>query len=226
MILRDFVSLIFPEICVYCKEPRVSGEELLCSRCRLDLPKTDLSVNQETLLNKFASVPNIELATSYLKFTKKGMAQRLLHLLKYENYQEIGVMLGRFFGAELKSKMTSLSFDSIIPVPIHASRKRTRGYNQSDLISQGLSEILEIEWYSDVMVRNRKTATQTKKGKVERWQNVNEIFQVTRPEVVRNKKVLVVDDVITTGATLNAALETLAETGVSSMGVLCIATAD
>ena len=116
--------------------------------------------------------------------------------------------------------------DLLLPIPLHSSRLRTRGYNQSDLIAEGLAEILEIKWSNQVVKRTKKTTTQTSKGKVERWKNVDQIFQVTNVDEVNGKKLLVVDDVITTGATINAFADALNQAGCDEIGVLTIARAD
>lgn len=225
--IRDFISLIFPEVCASCKTPTVKGEQLLCTKCLLDLPKTnDHSFSSGILVDKFATIQKLQFAYAYLKFSKKGVTQHLLHQLKYEGQQEIGLNLGRWFGTEIRSTPTYLEADIILPVPLHISRLRTRGYNQSDLFAKGLSESLQIDWRNDIIKRLKKTETQTKKGKVDRWKNVNEIFEVIDPDAIRDKKVIVVDDVITTGATLNACLEAVVQANVSSVGILTIARAD
>ncbi len=225
--LRDFISLIFPEVCLSCKAPTSKGESLLCTKCLFDLPKTnDYNRLPGLLANKFVSIQKLRFAYAYLKFNKKGVAQRLLHQLKYEGHQEIGLSLGRWFGSEIKTNSAITDSDLIIPVPLHISRLRTRGYNQSDLIAQGLSETLEIAWNKDIIKRLKKTETQTKKGKVDRWKNVHEIFQVSSLNMIENKNVILVDDVVTTGATLNACLEVVVNSGAKSVGVLAIARAD
>ncbi len=225
--IRDFISLIFPEVCASCRSPTVKGEQLLCTKCLLDLPKTnDHLFSPGVLVDKFATIEKLRFVYAYLKFSKKGVAQRLLHQLKYEGQQEIGLNLGRWFGSEIQSNENKLYADIILPVPLHISRFRTRGYNQSDLFAKGLSEPLQIEWSNDIIKRLKKTETQTKKGKVDRWKNVSDIFRIIDPNAIHDKRIILVDDVITTGATLNACLEVLVGSNVRSVGVLTIARAD
>jgi len=225
--IQDLISLIFPEICAFCKAPTIKSENLLCTKCLLDLPKTnDHRTAPGDLVQKFVTIRELQFAYSYLRFTKKGLAQRLLHQLKYDGQKDIGLILGRWFGTGITPRLEDQNADLILPVPLHSSRLRTRGYNQSDLIAQGLSESLQIEWSNKIVKRVRKTETQTKKGKVDRWKNVGNIFNVTDPGIIRDKKIIVVDDVVTTGATLNACLEAIVTAGVNSIGVLTIARAD
>ena len=225
--LKDFISLIFPEVCLNCHTPRISGEEILCTKCLINLPKTrDYGYPDQEVLDKFVSCQKVNIAYSFLTFSKKGMVQKLLHHLKYEGNQAIGVSLGNWFGKELTEQTDIAGHDVIIPVPLHKSKLRTRGYNQSDCLAQGLSESLKIDWDPDAIRRVKKTLTQTKMGKVERWQNVSNIFQVINSEKILDKQVLVVDDVITTGATLNACVRAIEGAGASSIGVLVLAKAD
>ena len=225
--VQDLLALFFPEICLYCKQPTVKGEDMLCTGCLLDLPKTNDHLSQDkTILNKFIAFPQVSRGHAFLRFSKRGIVQRLLHHLKYERNQELGVRLGNWYGKELESTMPKEDHDLIVPTPLHVSKLRTRGYNQSDLIAQGLSESLGIPWSGQVLKRVKKTMTQTKMGKVERWKNVERIFQVVNHSAIENKNIILVDDVITTGATLNSCVEALVEVGVSRVSILTLAKAD
>jgi len=154
------------------------------------------------------------------------MAQRLLHLLKYEGRKEIAYQLGLWYGEELAEQKLKDSIDLIVPVPLHSSRLRTRGYNQSDYFAQGLSEALDIESSTKVLRRKKKTATQTQMGKVERWENVDNIFEVTDTNLIKGKNILVVDDVVTTGATLNSCIQSLINGGADKVAILTLASAN
>jgi len=149
--ISDFISLIFPDVCCHCKSTLVKGEELICTKCVSDLPKSVNSRLGFDLIDKFALNPKVTQAYSYLSFSKKGIVQSLLHELKYQDNGAAGVMLGRWFGAELKD--AGFETDLIIPVPLHASKLRSRGYNQSDLFAKGLSESLEKPWTDKVVIR-------------------------------------------------------------------------
>lgn len=200
---------------------------MLCTNCLADLPKTNFHLLRDnTVLNKFAAYPEVSFAYPYLNFSKKGIVQKLLHELKYEGNEEVGIIIGRWFGSELKKVGYDKEIDIIVPVPLHISKYRTRGYNQSEVFARGLAEALEIEMAPRLIKRIKKTMTQTRKGKVERWENVDNIFKVTDQTNLNNKKVLLVDDVVTTGATLNSCIEALVKSGAQSIGVVTIASAD
>lgn len=151
--------------------------------------------------------------------------QSLLHELKYNNRPEIGVRMGHLYGMELKEAGLASDFDVIVPVPLHASRMRKRGYNQSAKFAEGLSEALDVKWEESISLRVSATNTQTRKGRADRWSNVKDAFSVAAIDGVAGKKVLLVDDVITTGATIEACGHHLVEAGCASLSVACIAEA-
>jgi ComF family protein len=157
------------------------------------------------------------------KFVKRGRVQRMLHALKYKHQPEIGEILGRVYGKDLVEADYKDSFDLIIPVPLHTSRKLQRGYNQSEKFGKGLSQMLNIPCDDTFMIREAMTETQTHKTKLSRWENVNRIFHILDPRPIMNKRVLLVDDVVTTGATLEACGQTLLRAGCSELSIACIA---
>jgi ComF family protein len=223
-IFADFISLFYPRHCFACNMGLAKGEETVCSACMLELPRTDYHKNLENaLFMRLQGRVPLQFATSFFLFRKGGKVQRLLHQLKYNNHPEIGETLGRVYGEELRQHDFHERIDSIIPVPLHASRKRRRGYNQSTEFGKGLSASLAKPCQEDVLVRITKTETQTKKTKLMRWQNVKEVFHVAKPEQLRQKNVLLVDDVITTGATIEACVEMLLEAGCKSVSIASIA---
>lgn len=150
----------------------------------------------------------------------------MLHSLKYNNHPEIGITLGEVYGEELYEANFSKEFDIILPVPLHVSRKRKRGYNQSEEFAKGLSQSMDLPTSGDALERIVKTETQTRKTKLKRWENVNEVFQVKRPDLVTKRRILLVDDVITTGATIEACAYALLNEGCSSLSVASIAYAE
>jgi ComF family protein len=157
------------------------------------------------------------------KFAKQSRVQHILHALKYKQQPELGEMLGRLYGHDLLEAEFKDSFDLIVPVPLHSSRRRIRGYNQSEEFGKGLSQMLGIPCDDSCMKRDAKTETQTQKSKLSRWENVNKIFQVVNPAPISSRKILLVDDVVTTGATLEACGQALLDAGCGQLSFACIA---
>jgi ComF family protein len=223
-LFSDFISLFYPNYCYGCKGALVKGEDTLCTRCLFDLPKTNYHLHDSNpIKERLFGRLNVEYALAFLKFRKEGIVQHLLHELKYNNRPEVGIKLGRQYGRELKQNNID-GFDVIVPVPLHESRKRKRGYNQSSKFAEGLSESLGVSWNESISLRTSSTATQTKKSKSERWNNVKDVFAVQNTESIRSKRILLVDDVITTGATIEACGRHLLDQG-CTLSIACIAEA-
>ncbi|PWK17838.1 ComF family protein [Arcicella aurantiaca] len=224
--LHAFIDLIFPRICVGCELPLELNENQICTDCRFELPKTNSHIlPDQQLINKFAGRVNLKYSLSYLKFIKGGKVQNMMHALKYKGNQEIGEMLGRWYGADLKENGFSGEFDLVLPVPLHKNRLLIRGYNQSDSFAKGLAESLGIEWRSDILKRGVETETQIKKSRIERFQNMQDVFFVEKLEGLNIRKIVVVDDTLTTGATLESCVMALNEVGVKDISIMAIATA-
>lgn len=222
---EDFVSLFYPCYCVACSEGLVKGEELICTYCMAQMPQTDYHIHiQNSLKQRLANRIPLKFAMVLFKFSKDGRVQHLLHALKYKNHPEIGVMLGKLYGEKMKEVGLYQMFDLIIPVPLHPSRKRKRGYNQSAKFAEGLSEKLNVPYSDKEIIRAIKTDTQTRKTKLKRWNNVEEIFRSNSNEIV-GKRILLVDDVITTGATIEACAQVLLTSGCAELSIACIAEA-
>ena len=235
-LLGDFISLVFPEFCVCCQESLLKGETQICTKCRYDLPITNFHLHQQNILSqRFWGKLPIEYAFAYLKFTKGGKVQKILHDLKYNGNQDIGIMLGKWYGQILVdaglAKLDANSpekeqvFQVILPIPLHKSKLRKRGFNQSDCFAEGLSTTMGVPWYRDVLQRNKATKTQTKKGRMERWQNVEKIFVVVKPEIIKDKHILLVDDVVTTGSTLEACAQAILDAGAQKVSIATLAAA-
>ena len=225
-IFQDFVSLIFPNHCLSCENSLVKGEHLVCTHCMLQMPQTNYHLDPTNpLKRRLSGRIKLEHVMALFRFSKNGRVQGILHALKYKNQPELAVMLGHVYGERMREAALTRAFDLIIPVPLHASRLRRRGYNQSAKFAEGLSEKLEIPYSDDHMERKVSTETQTRKSKLNRWQNVDDVFMVNQKKEVQGKKILLVDDVITTGATLEACGSQLWNAGCSSLSIACIAEA-
>ncbi len=203
---KDFIGLLYPHLCQACLQNPPTVHAILCRTCDFNLKKTDFHQFQENIFTeRFWGRLPIEYGLAMYYFTKNSKVQRLVHLLKYRGKKQIGLKLGVYYGSILRSlNHSKFKFDIIIPVPLHPAKERKRGYNQSDLFAEGLALSLEVPWYSRVLVRSSFTETQTAKSRMDRFQNVVNAFEVKKPELLKGKHILLVDDVITTGATLEA----------------------
>ena len=227
-IFADFISLLYPQECLACQELLARGEKTICTDCRINLPYTNshlLTKTDSELLQRFYNKVPVKYAFAYLYFTRLGRVQKLLHALKYQGHEEVGQILGNWYGADLKESNYHQQFDLIVPVPLHLKKLKKRGYNQSDSFAKGLAQVLEVPWEATILARTADTSTQTKKTRLERWQNVGALFSIADPGTVYNKRVLLVDDVMTTGATLEACALVLLEAGAQEVSVAAIASA-
>jgi ComF family protein len=219
----DFISMVYPRYCLVCHGGLAKGEERLCTRCIYHLPKSNYHTNPENpVFKRLAGRFPIHAAASFLVFRKGGRAQRILHVLKYKNQPELGVLIGRVYGEELAKSDLFSDVGAVVPVPLHISRLRKRGYNQSEQFGVGLAEMLKIPLLN-ALTRTVKTETQTKKNKLLRWRNVEDVFLVHDPHTIKGLHILLVDDVITTGATIEACALQLLNGGCSKISVVSIA---
>jgi len=224
--LRDFISLIYPHLCASCSKPLYNHEHHICTYCRYQLPKTNFHLEKDNPISRiFWGRVNIHAATSCYYFNKGGKTQRLIHQLKYLGRKEIGITIGKFLGSDLINAPLFSDIECIVPVPLHRSRKRKRGYNQSDYFAKGLSESMETTDINDNLVRASAGSSQTRKTHYERWENVASAFEVKRPDQLKGKHILLVDDVITTGATLESCAHTLLEIPDTTLSIATIACA-
>ncbi len=209
-ILNSIVGLLLPHTCCACNIKLQPWEEQICALCLMEIPLSDHHLDQENAVAQtFWGRVRLEQAGSYFLFYKASRFQIILHRLKYEHRPEIGVGLGRLFGARLLHSGAYLLPDVIVPVPLHRQRLRKRGYNQSERIAKGLALSLDRPLRTDLLLRKAKTQTQTRKSRADRYQNVQGKFHTPRPDELVNLHMLLVDDVITTGATIEACAEEL-----------------
>jgi ComF family protein len=201
--IQSLINLIFPNYCNVCKDILLKNENNICNSCLHDLPYTHLlEQNSPKFLLKFYGTLDLEHAYSIFYFHKVGVMQQLIHQLKYKNNQEIGNFFGKYYAHVIQKHQ--LSFDLIIPVPLHPKKFKERGYNQLTTFGKSMAQILEIPYIEDVLVRNTYNQTQTKKNRTQRIESLEKqkIFSVLNPEKITNQHVLLIDDVITTGSTL------------------------
>lgn len=221
------LDLFFPHLCFACQErPPMQGSSI-CVHCDYGMPPTDYHTMQENpVFQKFFGRLPLQHATAFFNFNKATALRSLIHQLKYRHRPEIGLELGRLYGYRLAEQAAYRNIDAIVPVPLHPKKEHKRGYNQAAMFAQGLSETLCRPHHSDFLRRNTFTETQTKKSRIERFGNVSSVFFVPNPAAIAHKHLLLVDDVITTGATLEAcALQLLACTGVR-VSIAAIASAE
>lgn len=224
-IAKSVVDLFYPRLCAGCGDVLYGGERCVCLKCLSSLPRTNYHKKEENETEKrFFGKVRVEHASSFLFFEKKSVVQKLLHGLKYNGKKELGRELGAYFGADLIDSPIG-KVDAIVPIPLHPKRKAWRGYNQSEWIAMGLSDTMGKPILADAVRRVVETQTQTKKGVIERWENVKDIFEVTDAQSIRNKHLLVVDDVITTGATVEACVAKLTEVEGVKVSVVSLALA-
>lgn len=220
----DFLSLLFPRICYGCGNHLMRNESVICTECQVVIPRTDYHNQPENPVEQlFWGRCMIRKAAAFSYYTRGSRIRKLIHSLKYNGIREIGEELGSIYGNLLKSSGFFDGIDVMVPVPLHPSRERKRGFNQSRVICEGISAVIGIEVINDALVRPVKTQTQTRRSRFERWTNVEGIFEVRAPSKLEGKHVLIVDDVITTGSTVEACVNELSKVEGVSVSVIALA---
>lgn len=209
----DVLHLFYPKICVTCSTELLNYEKVVCTQCRHDLPIICYtSFKDNKIKNTFLGRIPIENAGSFLIYRKEGKTKALIQHLKYKGQQEVGDFLGHWFGNILKESGEFNTIDYIVPVPLHKIKLQKRGYNQLTLFGNRLSQVLQSEYISNALIRTSTSKTQTFKQRFERFNNAQTTFHLIDPNLFSNKHVLLIDDVITTGATLEACCKELQRT--------------
>ncbi|PCI34120.1 MAG: amidophosphoribosyltransferase [Flavobacteriaceae bacterium] len=208
--LKDIFYVFFPNYCLGCDITLQTHESYMCTHCRHDLALTYFTNEANNHLERsFLGRVKIIEATALFYFEKQHKAQELIHLLKYENQQQIGVFLGDWMGNEIKNSERFQHIDCIVPVPLHPKKMRHRGFNQLDKFGKRMSHHLEIPYITQVLIKTTRSNSQTNKGRFARVKNTQEIFTTQQKHLIKNKHVLLIDDVITTGATIEACYDAL-----------------
>ncbi|NDV93787.1 ComF family protein [Dysgonomonas sp. 521] len=225
-IFRDFLSLFFPDLCVVCHERLSEGEQHICTGCLLLLPKTNYHRQPDNRLEQFFAgrIPFLRAAT-FAYFVKGGSIQSIIHELKYRQNPQIGNFIGELCGENIKDSDFISSVDLLVPVPLHPKRQKERGYNQSLEICKGISAITGIPIDSETLIRKINNPSQTKNARFDRWKNVEDIFQITDDEIFKDKHILLVDDVITTGSTLESCTKEILKCTDSKVSIYAVGTA-
>lgn len=208
--LRDLAYLFFPIHCAACDSPLYKNEKLLCTSCRHELPLGNFhNVNAKKIEKVFYGRVKIENATSLFVFHKDGLVQNLLHNLKYRGQEEIGVELGKWLGQELQQSTKYQDIDIVIPVPLHKKRMRERGYNQVEKFGVEIAKTLNAEYINCVLKKISYNKKQSKHERRNRWGNTVETFGTQKESLLINKHILLVDDIVTTGATIESCINAL-----------------
>jgi ComF family protein len=221
----SFLHLLFPHICTGCGNDIISETSELCMRCMDAMPETNFELHPSNPVEKifWGRLP-LRAATAQFYFTKESLMQRLMHQFKYKGNRDLGFQLGKIMGEQIK-RSGRFPADILIPLPLFPAKEKRRGYNQATVLCEGMAEAMKIEMLDNIITRPQHTETQTKKGRIERWKNIEGKFVLVDAMAIRNKHLLLVDDVITTGATLESCGNELlkAENTQLSVATLCIA---
>lgn len=222
--LSQLLNLLYPRTCACCEEHLLDQEELICLACRFDLPLVDNGDFKSNPTTKiFQGRIPIEKGASFVFYYELGKTKKLIHQLKYKGKQEIGSFIGSWFGRSLVKSNEFNDIDYIIPVPLHKSKLRKRGYNQLTTFGKELSKLLSIPFNEKILQRKTFTKTQTRKKRLDRFQNTESRFIVEEPKKVIGKHILLIDDVITTGATLESCCTEILKSDKVKISILTMA---
>jgi ComF family protein len=221
---QSLLHLFFPYTCCGCGSDLLNENELFCIYCQAEMPLTRFEIFPANPIEKiFWGRAEIQAASAFLYFTSGSSVQHSLHLLKYNGRKEIGIYFGRCMGAALKQSGRFNDCEIIVPLPLFAVREKKRGYNQATLIAEGISQQLKIPVARDTVFRVKKTETQTHKSRIQRWKNMESTFRIGNPRKMLDKHILLVDDVVTTGASLEACAQVLLGIPGLRLSIACLA---
>ena len=223
---KSIINLFFPKVCSGCNSFLLTNENVICTHCRHDIPLTNhhLIADNDAFKKFYGRIPVLH-ASALFYFHKKGIVQQLIHNLKYKGHEEIGTILGEWYAEDLKTIDSLHDIDQIIPVPLHRRKFKERGYNQVTAFGKALSSSLNVEYNNSILVRNIYSKTQSKKNLLGRTEGIETIFDVSFTDSDHNKHFLLIDDVITTGSTLEACSRALLKIPGARISIVCMAMA-
>jgi len=223
-ILKDFFQLFYPKLCANCQNQLIINEKVLCTFCRHDVPLTNfVNYRDNKIAQSFYGKIAIEKANSLLFYRKEGITKRLIHDLKYKGNQEIGTFFGNWLGEILKENKQFSDVNYIVPVPLHQKKMKQRGFNQVTKFGEALSNFLDVSFVENILIRTSTSKTQTFKARFERFNSLETKFLLNDNLIFKDKHVLLIDDVITTGATLEACAKELQKTAGIKISILTMA---
>ena len=224
---KSLLNLFFPPTCAGCKTILIANENVICTSCRHEMPLTQHHLNPENdAYKKFYGRIPVEHVSALVYFHKKGIVQELIHSLKYRGQEAIGTVLGEWYAEELKNIPVLSTVDAIIPVPLHPKKLRERGYNQVTEFGNALAKSLQIPINTSILFRQVYSKTQSQKNRLGRTEGIDTIFDVSFDEKDHNKHFLLIDDVITTGATLEVCAKAMLKIPGTKISIVCMAMAD
>ncbi len=221
---KDLLHLIFPEICPACMEALPAGDSAICPSCFAKLPRTEFHLIRENPTQQmFAGRYPFHLVSSAFYFEKGGSVQRILHEIKYRNGTKLAMQLGTAYAVELREAAFFPSNPIFVPVPLHPLKLHRRGYNQASFLARGMAEAFPSGQMWEGLKRTKDTESQTRKGRFARWQNVEDVFTLKEKIPEACEHVILVDDVLTTGATLEACAHAFRKAGIHPVSAVTLA---
>ncbi len=220
-ILNNFVRLLFPHLCLACMEKSIDRSQILCIKCLIEIPYTDHFIDQENkVIEHFYGRIPIKHGAALLYFNKGSLVQVMMHNFKYKGEIIIGTSLGKEIGRKITTSPYFNDIDLIIPMPIYEGKRRKRGFNQTEIIAEGIQQVTKLRYRKDILVKLYDTETQTNKDRTSRMLNVKDSIGMHHKELIKGKNILLVDDIITTGATAEVSGRILLNNGAKSISVV------
>ena len=223
-LLTNLVSLLYPDLCVICGEPLIENEKYFCFACFFKLPRTNYHfIPENQTIERFAGKVSLAKASSYLYYNKGGIAQKLIAEIKYKGNQNLGIWIGSYLANDMISSGFFQGIDYLLPVPLHRAKEKKRGFNQAEKLARGISQVTKIPLETINIFREKSNTSQTRKGLFDRWMNTRNLFQLKNPDLYNKKHILLIDDVLTTGSTLEAVTQSLLKSQDVKISILTLA---